>query len=345
MLRDHTGIVHIFGRMKFERRIVLQIRIQLERPHRKTRDDFAGVNGLLRVRDHATLHEINHAVPDHLRMDTEILVIDEQRQYGIGDFADAELKRGAVRNEGSDMTSDGRRDRAGRLGNEFDKLMRVLDERVDVAHVHERISVHARHRTIHFGDHGLRRLHSGHAEIRVDPETAIPVLVGGRNHDERAIERHLARSEQRGDLAQKDGRVVSPAFVDRIADIAPDKERVMMKTLCVVAFTVRRHPEREKVYDFDITQLIGPVHESPREFLRNRAPRAQIDPVAGSDAAARLQPMTSVSLRIPSSNSFPAYHLSYYNVGTRRWRDDPRQAQSRFGFPVWVESRGARNLK
>ena len=47
--------------------------------------------------DDAPLHEVHHALGQHLGVDAEPVVAGERRQRGVGDGADAELQGGAVR--------------------------------------------------------------------------------------------------------------------------------------------------------------------------------------------------------------------------------------------------------
>jgi hypothetical protein len=56
----------------------------------------------------AGLFQRQHAVAEHLRPHLEVMPLAERRQDGIGDRADAELKRRAVVDERRDPVADSR---------------------------------------------------------------------------------------------------------------------------------------------------------------------------------------------------------------------------------------------
>ena len=66
------------------------------------------MNGLLRSVDNAFLVQIDNAVGDHFRVDTQIFLIPQAAQHRIGDRSNTELQSGAVLNQAGAISADGR---------------------------------------------------------------------------------------------------------------------------------------------------------------------------------------------------------------------------------------------
>jgi hypothetical protein len=102
--------------------------------------------------------------------------------------------------------------------------------------VDETVAIGARHLGIHLRHHTMGVFRGGQGAIHAHAKAAIAMRIGRRYLDEGDINRHVAAFEKGFHLAQKDGRVIGAAIIDRLADIASHEQ-------CVVA-EMRRHFRR-----------------------------------------------------------------------------------------------------
>src|SRR6185436_17508670 len=89
--------------------------------------------------------------------------------------------------------------------------------------------------------------------------------------DERDVEMDPLLSEQSGNFAQKDGRVIGNALVDSLANVRPDEKGVVTKMVEQLFRGVGRFSESEDVNDFDIKKVRAFFAECLDEKLWRRA--------------------------------------------------------------------------
>ena len=132
----------------------------------------------------------------------------------------------------------------------------------------------------HFG----RRLRAFHA----DAETAVAVLVGGRNLDEGDVHGILPVVQERGDFRKEDRGEIGASFADRLADVLPDEEGVVAEVTVHFRPDIRGLADPEQMAHFHVVQVRVPFDHRIHEHLRHRAARMDVDPVTRLDDGDRL---------------------------------------------------------
>jgi hypothetical protein len=118
-------------------------------------------------------------------------------------------------------------------------------------------------------DYDLRAIDRSASDIHRNSEGTKSVRVGRRNVYERNIQRKHVFSKQRGNLRKEDRNVIAVSAIDRVAYIAPDKERVDAKAVCELRFGIRSPAFGVKVDDLDIPQLGRAAYKSIEENVRS----------------------------------------------------------------------------
>ena len=285
---DVQGRVHELGGPEVEERVVVEVVVETFAAHGEAGDRLAREQALLLVGDGALLAEIDHPVAEHLGVETEVLALAEQAQDRIRDLSDAELQRGFVVDQRCDVPRDRQGGLIGRDRRKLDQWLVVLDDPVELRDVDEGVAVNARHVAIDLRHDRLRRLDSGHDDVRRDPEAAVAERVGGAEHHEHHVQRQLVREEEPGDLAQEDGCVVGPAVLDGLPHVGADEERVVTEGALVDRVHVGGNPEGEQMDELHVRHHAGALDQRPEQLLRRGAAGAYQDALARADHLDRL---------------------------------------------------------
>src|SRR5699024_11001628 len=157
--------------------------------HQERGDHFALVYLLVDTVDDTCFHQRQHPVCEHFGMYAEVLVAAQLRQDGIGDGADTHLQAGAVLDELRAVAPYGAFHFVGFGEMAFDERRVVLDEKVDLRDVDERIAERARHVPVHDRDDrtGALDCREGGVHRGTEGYVAVPVGRGYLYH------RHVAR--------------------------------------------------------------------------------------------------------------------------------------------------------
>lgn len=99
VLADDFGVVDVVDLQHLDERVVVDEVVELLGAHEETADDSAAVDLLLVVRDASLLHQIHDATGEHLAVDSEILVVVQLGENGVGDVANAHLEGCTVLDE------------------------------------------------------------------------------------------------------------------------------------------------------------------------------------------------------------------------------------------------------
>jgi len=89
LLADDVRIVDVFGRVKGEQRVVVNVIVEPPGPERETGDHLAAIHRLAGAGDSAGFDEVNDAVGNHLGVDAEVFFMREETEQGLRDASDA----------------------------------------------------------------------------------------------------------------------------------------------------------------------------------------------------------------------------------------------------------------
>ena len=93
---DDEGVVRVAHREHVQDGIVIDEVVEASRAHEECRDKLVRVDTLAGVGDNTLLVEVDDAVAEHLRVDTEVVLLVQEAKHGLGNRPDADLKAGAV---------------------------------------------------------------------------------------------------------------------------------------------------------------------------------------------------------------------------------------------------------
>src|SRR5262249_253153 len=98
--RDHVvvagndeRIVRLIDWMQFHSRVVMHELVPPLRTEDETGSNLPRVQRLSRARDDASLHQLDCAVAEHLRVNAEVTVISQKMKHAVGNRTNTELER------------------------------------------------------------------------------------------------------------------------------------------------------------------------------------------------------------------------------------------------------------
>ena len=285
VLGDDVRVVGIADIHHGHHRVVIDEVIDLLRTHQERGDHLALVDLLVHTVDDAFLDERQHAVGEHLGVDTEVLVVTQLGEHGVRDGTDTHLQAGAVFHEVGAVDTDLGLD-LGRLG-EVGRHQRriVFHEEVDHAGRDDGVTPGAWDVFVDHGDHRLCTFDSSQGRIDRSTQGDIPVFVDGRHLDHRHVAGQDTAAVELLRLAQEDGNVVGPAGLDILADIAAHEEGLVEERAIEAFLGVGRFPFGVEVMDADILEFAGlaTTAEGLNEYLRGAGHAAQMNVVTALD--------------------------------------------------------------
>lgn len=104
---DGGRIIYVFHIHEPHNQIGIHKVVQALATDGEAGDEQAGVYGFVFTGNNAFLHQVDDAIGKHFRVDTEVFVVSEALQYGVGDTADTHLEGGAVIYQGGNMPAYG----------------------------------------------------------------------------------------------------------------------------------------------------------------------------------------------------------------------------------------------
>ena len=311
---DDGRVIHIGHVQHGDKWVVVHKIVKSTRSHNEGADDLAGVHALVFAGNDTPLHQVDHAIREHLGVDAQILVIGEGVEHGVGDAADAHLQTRAILDELGAVLADAFFG-VGHLGR-----LHFVDGGVvhchcvvDVADVDQPVAVGARHCGVHLRHHMAGRLHGGARHIHRNAQRAVAVFVGRGDLHQRHIQRHDALTEEAGDFAQEDGHIVGHTFIHGGADVGPHEEGVGVETLRHLRARIGGFALGVDADDLHVAQLFVAVgHGLHQQFGCGRA-------AMDKDAVPRFDDLYGFF------NGFPLHLIDAPKQGARR---KERQAQS-----------------
>ena len=186
------GVVGEIDRAHLDHRVVVDEPIQPTAAEDERGHDLAAVPLLAGTGDHAGLHEVDDAVREHLAVDAEVPLVEQEEGGRGGDRPDAKLDRGAIGHEISDVLADSALHLPDLPDGMLVRGLVDLDGHVDVADMDEAVAERPRHRSIELDDDAAgrpdRRMHRFHGRSK----RAEAERVRGRGVDEHGVERQSA---------------------------------------------------------------------------------------------------------------------------------------------------------
>jgi hypothetical protein len=268
--------------------VVVDPLIEVAASHEERRDRLAGEQRLLPPGDHALLHEVHHAVGEHLGMHAEVAVVGQRSQHRVGDLPDAELECGSVGDQARDVPRDLRRHLIRRLGGQLGQVVVNGDERVDPVEVNERVAVGARRLGVHLGQDEIGGFHGGAHDVDRHAETHVPVPVRERHLDHRDVDTDPPALDERRDLRQEHGHEVGTSLGHGGPHVMPDKKGGVAETVLHPRLDVRGGPQRHEVHDVVVGEMLAVLHQPLDQFVRLRRSRPNQDPPPSRDPLDRL---------------------------------------------------------
>ena len=100
------GVIDIFGGVKLEEGVVVDVFVKAFGAHAETGDDFAVVDGFFGAGNSAAFDEVDNPVAEHFGVDAEVFFIFEIFRERLGDSSDAAFDSRAVFDEAGDIFAD-----------------------------------------------------------------------------------------------------------------------------------------------------------------------------------------------------------------------------------------------
>ena len=179
----------------------------------------------------------------------------EAVQNRFGDAANAGLQRGSVGNERGHVARHAHVQLSERLRFQLQQRPIALHKGGDVAHVHGRLAVRARHLPVHFGNHGLCVAHRRQRAIHRRAQAHKSVRIRRRNLHQHHVERQSAGLEEAFNLAQENGSVVGAAVAHGFAHVVAEEEPTMAEVSFILGPRVVSRAQGLHVDDFNVAKF------------------------------------------------------------------------------------------
>ena len=282
VLRNDHRVIHMIHRVYLYLRVVIDKVIQPFGAHQEVGHTDAVMQRLAAVVDHAALHQIHHAVREHFRMDSQILLVPQERQHRVGNSADTQLQGVAIVDQRCAVVADSLLHRADFWRRQFQNGGGVFHEKVDVLHPHAAAAAGAGHLVVDLRDDQLCVFHSGQRIVHGNTQRADAVFVRRRHLYQRHIYRQR-RLKQPGRTIEKCGGKVGPAVFHSLAGRRTDKQRVVVEVLRVFRPAVGAVAQHQHVIDLHIAIRRRVAHHGVCQAGGFAGGMAQHHPVAGFD--------------------------------------------------------------
>jgi len=92
MLSDDEGVICIIDRMHHNIRVVVDKIIEFARPHEKGRNEFPRIDRFFPVSDNTCLCQRHDTVREHLAVNTQVFLIFQEQENGVGNSANSQLE-------------------------------------------------------------------------------------------------------------------------------------------------------------------------------------------------------------------------------------------------------------
>ncbi len=226
---DDSRIVHIVGGMEFNAWIVVKKLVKVSGSDGKTGHQFPLIQSLDLVGDDALAGEFHESVGKDLRMDSEIILVPQGLQHGMGDAPQADLQGGAVIYEPGYVLGNGKGGDGFGHRTDAQQFFVVFNHYIDIVHVYEAVAQNPGHPGIDLGDDQVGGPGCREGNIYGDAQADPAEVVRRRNLDESDMNGYLPALKKMRHGGQVDGckkpAVFSQAFGDGGAGIeGPDAE-------------------------------------------------------------------------------------------------------------------------
>ena len=145
--------------------------------------------------DYARLHQIDHAVPDQLAVNSQVVLVSQAGQHRVGNSADPGLQRCSVGNQRGHILRHAAVHFGERLRMQFQQRVRRFHDRGDAAHMNGRLSMRARHPLIHFGNHCPRAADCVQGAAHFRSQGYVSVIIRRRHLNQHHVQRQIAVSK------------------------------------------------------------------------------------------------------------------------------------------------------
>ena len=278
VLGNHIGVVRVTHVHHQHARVVVDEVIHLLRTHQEGRNHLTLVDILGLTVDNALLYERQHAVGEHLGVDTQVLVVAQLGQYGVGNGTDTHLQRSTILNQGGTVLTNGGLHLVGSREVSLHQRRIVLAPDVDLLHRNHRLTKGTGNILVHYGNHIVGALHSGQRSINRRTKRYIAVLIGGRYLNHSHIAGNGTATIQTLRLAQEDGNVIGVARLGYLAHVTTHEERIQLEDALELRIGIGSRTlgvEVMDVYIFQLATLTTSAH-SLNQTLRSRCYGAQV---------------------------------------------------------------------
>ena len=206
-----------------------------------------GRSFFLRIVDRPCAKQLQHSVCPHFRVDAQMLVIGRARKYGIGYRADSHLKRRTIFDQACGEVRDLLLLLGGRQRRYFGEGIGDLDRMINLADMDQAVSVNPGHVRVDLRDDDFSDVHRGASRIDARPQGAVTMSVGGRDVNQRDVEREPSGAEKLWDLGEETWKVIDKARFKFAAQVRADEERRSSKAFAVSRIGVLRISNRVEV--------------------------------------------------------------------------------------------------
>ena len=191
LLRDDDGVVGVVDGIELHVVVAVDEVIQLAAAHNERRHGLALVEGLAAAVDDALLHQLHHAVAEHLAVDAQVVLVAQRLQHGVGDGTDAQLKGGAVGDQRGAVAPYGHLDLRRGVAVQLGQVVGAGYDVVDLRHVDHRVAIGEGHHLVGLDDDALGHADGRQGIVAADAQRAVAVVVGRRGLEDGDVARYL----------------------------------------------------------------------------------------------------------------------------------------------------------
>ena len=261
------------------------------------------MQGLGFVGDNAGLDQLHDTVGEHFGVDAQVVLLLQEQQHGVGDGADAQLKRIAVPHQAGDVLANGPLHVADLGGCQLDDGGVGLHQAADLGDVQEAVAQGAGHVLIDLGDDQVGGLGSGLGVVHGNAQAHIAVRIGGRALEQGHVGPQVLPQEA-GNFGKIHRGEIHAALGGGGAGGAAQEEGVVVEVFVILGLAVGCLAHGDHVDDLHVFILGGVGDQGVQDDGRLAAGVGDHHPLAGLDLLHGLR-RSEEMLFVPGFPSHP----------------------------------------
>ena len=250
-------------------------------------DAGAAVYALLRIVDHASLHQRGDLIADRARVHAQVAPVGECGEYDFRQGSQAELQRRTVFDQAGDVARDRQLGRARLRVHELERRAAAAHDVVEVGLEHGPLAAGPRRLLVHFGDDHARGFQRRDEVFVCDRQAVFAAFVRRRNLQQQHVHLQPAACDQIAQMRVMAGQDVEFAGFGECAVGAG--AGVSRKADAVGVFGFQRVGIGDTEEHLEIAYGVALRHQRLGERQRLGIRLAPHHRVAGADEGAEIQ--------------------------------------------------------